>query len=109
MFAAVDFALGPTKEIVIAGDPASPQTARMVRAVHERFLPRAVTVLHAIGPGAAEVEALIPYVKAQEPLQGRPTAYVCENYVCNLPTNDVNRLVELLQMPAGSPDGPGGS
>ena len=102
MFAAVDVALGPTQEIVIAGDPGSPDTAAMLRAVHERFLPRAVAVLHPNGPEQAAVEALIPYVKAQEPLDGQATAYVCEHFVCALPTHDLNRLIELLQASGAS-------
>lgn len=72
------------------------------RAVHERFLPRAVAVLHPEGPEQAAVEALIPYVKAQKPLDGRATAYVCEHFVCALPTHDLNRLIELLQASGAS-------
>ena len=102
MFAAVDVALGPTQEIVIAGDPGSPDTAAMLRAVHERFLPRAVAVLHPQGPERAAVEALIPYVKAQESLGARATAYVCEHFVCTLPTHDLTQLIELLQASGAS-------
>ena len=29
--------------------------------------------------------------------QAQPTAYVCENYACQLPTTDVSKLDELLQ------------
>jgi uncharacterized protein YyaL (SSP411 family) len=30
-------------------------------------------------------------------LEGRATAYVCENYACQLPTADVAALEQLLQ------------
>jgi hypothetical protein len=30
-------------------------------------------------------------------LNDKPTAYVCENYVCDLPTNDPAKLEELLR------------
>ena len=91
-----DFALGPTKEIVIAGDPTAPQTAALTRAVHERFLPRAVTLLHSPGASGAVLEAVAPFVKTQEPLQGQPTAYVCEHFVCRLPVTTVEELNRLL-------------
>jgi uncharacterized protein YyaL (SSP411 family) len=97
MFSAMDFALGPTKEIVIAGDPAAPETVQMVQTIHERFLPRAVAVLHPEGHAGETIEALVPYVKTQEPLRGKPTAYVCEDFICKLPTTDLTTLAELLQ------------
>jgi uncharacterized protein YyaL (SSP411 family) len=102
MLIAWDFALGPTKEIVIAGGPSAPLTAKMVRALHDRFLPRTVTVMHSVGPDQKAIEALVPYVKAQSPLSDTPTVYVCENDICNLPTTDLERLAELLEPPARS-------
>ncbi len=97
-----DFAVGPTKEIVIAGEPSAPLTAKMVRALHDRFLPRTVTVMHSVGPDQKAIEALVPYVKAQGLPSNESTAYVCENYICNLPTTDLERLAELLEPPARS-------
>ena len=97
MYSALDFALGPTQEIVIAGDPADPGTAAMVRAVHERWLPRAVTILHPAGPEGRAIEAIAPFVSAQVPLQGRPTAYVCRDFACDLPVTDPAKLIERLE------------
>jgi uncharacterized protein YyaL (SSP411 family) len=96
MLIAADVALGPTIEVVIAGDPAAPATAQMVGLLHERFLPRAVTVLHPEGAAGDEIEALTPFVKTQEPLDGKPTAYVCERFVCKLPTTSPDELARLL-------------
>ncbi|MFH0793841.1 MAG: hypothetical protein V2A74_07400, partial [bacterium] len=42
---ALDFALGPTQEIVIAGDAASSDTQAMAKLIRTRFLPR-VVLLH---------------------------------------------------------------
>ncbi len=94
---AVDFWLGPSQEIVVAGDPQAADTRAMVRAVHERFLPRAVLALHPANDAAGEIEALIPFIQAQRPLDGKATAYVCEHYVCNFPTTDVAKMVSLLE------------
>ena len=30
-------------------------------------------------------------------IDGKPTAYVCENYTCQLPTNELSKFDELLQ------------
>ena len=94
---ALDVHLGPSQEIVIAGDPADEATRQMLRAIHARFLPRTVLLLHPTHPtDAAAIEALAPFVKAQQPLQGRPTAYVCEDYVCRLPTTDLDQFGTML-------------
>jgi len=91
-----DVALGPTQEVIVAGDSTSPDTTYLLRAIHERFLPRAVLALHSTGADAQAIEALIPYIKAKPPLNGKPTAYVCEQYVCKLPVTRVEQLQTLL-------------
>ncbi|MBI2104381.1 MAG: thioredoxin domain-containing protein [Candidatus Omnitrophica bacterium] len=95
---ALDVWLGPSQEIVIAGDPASADTQQMLRAVYGRFLPRAVLAVQPANDASGAVEALIPFIKEQRPLQGKATAYVCKNYVCNLPTTDVAKLTALLDV-----------
>ncbi|MBI1992621.1 MAG: thioredoxin domain-containing protein, partial [Candidatus Omnitrophica bacterium] len=93
---ALDVWLGPSQEIVIAGDPAAPETREMLTAVRRRFLPRAVRILHPSDETAASIEALIPFIKAQQPLHSAATAYVCQNYVCRLPTTDLSAFISLL-------------
>ena len=96
MLNAADLAIGPTQEVVIAGEHTSPQTVAMVRLLHSRFLPRTVVVLHPPGTSGQAIETLVPYVKAQQPVNGLPTAYVCEHFVCKLPTTDLTRFEQQL-------------
>ena len=96
MFWAVDFALGPTQEIVIAGDPSADDTRQMVKALHARYLPRAIVLLHSSGAAGKAIERLAPYVAQQGPLRGQATAYICENFICQLPITDVATFLERL-------------
>lgn len=93
---ALQFALGPTKEIVIAGKPDSDGLREMALALHSRFLPDSVLVLRPENSEAREIEELVPYVREQRSLDGKATAYVCENFTCMAPTTDLNRLVEAI-------------
>ena len=68
----------------------------MLELVHRTFLPRAVAALHPSGPDAAAIERLIPFLKNQDAINGRATAYVCENYLCKLPVTEPERLKALL-------------
>jgi len=94
MLAALDFLLGPTKEIVIAGPADAAATGALLTTAHRRYLPRAVLALHQ--PDDSAIEALVPFLKTQTMLDGRPAAYVCEHYVCKLPTTDPAKLAALL-------------
>ncbi len=99
LLAAVDFALGPTREIVIAGE-AGDETARaMVRAVSSRFLPRKV-LLWNTPKESRLLETVAPFTKSQTPVSGSAAAYVCENYACRAPVTSVAGLVPLLDAPS---------
>ncbi len=81
MLVALEFALGKPMEIVLAG----PMDNALPAAIRRRFLPNAVVAQ------ASESPVAMPAI------DGKPTAYVCSNFACNLPVTDVNRLDELLE------------
>ena len=91
---ALDFALGPTKEIVIAGEPDSEDTKQILKEIRRRFLPGKVVILHP--EKDKSIEEIIGFVKEQKAIDGKATAYICENYACKAPANDMNRIVKLL-------------
>jgi hypothetical protein len=95
MLMALDFALGPTKEIVVAGPSDAAATHALWAVARRQYLPRSVSAQHT--PNDSAVESLIPFLEKQTMLGGKPTAYVCENYVCKLPTGDPERLAQLLR------------
>ena len=96
MLAAVDFYLGPNQEIVVAGDIEKQDTRQMLRALNQNYMPRAVRIFHSSGPDAAEVERLVAFVKEQGAVDGRATAYICENYSCKAPVTEVEQLKQTL-------------
>lgn len=96
--AALDFAYGEASEIVIAGDPAKPETQRMLRAVQRQYVPNALLILHPPGEEGEEVRRLIPLAADKLPLGGRATAYVCHNFSCQSPTQEIEDLENLSQI-----------
>ena len=96
MLMALDFTLGPTKEIVDRRHGRRRRDARtLLTTVRRQYLPRSVLALHPPNDGA--IEALVPFLKQQTMIDGKPAAYVCENYVCKLPTGDPKKLEQLLR------------
>ncbi len=96
MMVAVDFALGPSYEIVIAGNSDSPGTQEMLAAIRKRFLPNKVVLLRPEDPHADEILSIAPYTRNQTGMEGKTTAYVCQNFVCNQPTTDIKQMLKFL-------------
>ena len=94
---AIDFLRDTPKEIVLAGDPESAGMAALLKTIHGRFIPNKVIALVPAGDDGASLVKLMPMLKDRTPLEGKPTAYVCENYACKLPTNDPVTLAEQLK------------
>jgi len=94
LMCAVDFAVGPSFEIVIAGAPDAPDTGTFLTALRQRFLPNKVVLLRPAGPGADE--DLPDYVKDYGPVDGKAAAYVCRTFECQRPVTDAAQMLELL-------------
>jgi uncharacterized protein len=93
---ALDFRLAQAKQILIAGDPSSRDTRELLHEVNARFLPNKILILADGGSGQQQLARWLPFAAGAHRMQGRATAYVCENYVCKLPTADPRVLAQLL-------------
>lgn len=100
---ALDHYLGPAQEIVLAAPHEVLEVEDMAGEVFRRFIPNKVVVFRNPSAKASQgIEELSHFIKEQIPLQEKPTAYVCENHVCKLPTNDMVKFGELLDSIAGA-------
>ncbi len=91
-----DYDLGPSYELVIAGDSGAPGTKAMLRAAEAAFLPDKVVLLRPTEEPSPGVVGLADYTRYESGINGKPTAYVCLKYDCKLPTNDTGRMLQLL-------------
>ncbi len=96
MLAALGWSRAHPKQIVIAGKPGAADTQTLLREVHRRFLPHHVLILADGGPGQKFFGEHVDFIKSVEPIDGKAAAYVCENFVCQLPTNSPEKLRALL-------------
>ena len=94
--AAFDFSLSKPKQIVIAGQPGAADTRRLLALVHSRFLPVKVLMLVDGGDRQRQLAAWLPTLAPMKRLSGAATLYLCENYVCRLPTADLAVAARLL-------------
>jgi len=104
LLGALDFALGPTREIVIAAEAGDTEGAAMARAIGDRFLPRTVSLWRS-SQNRDLLGRVAPFTQSQPPVGGKATAYLCENYACRAPVTlaaDLARNLDALSPEAGA-------
>ena len=90
--AAHDFYVSTPKEVVIIGPREDSKTAALLQTVNGNFHPNKVLV------GAEnEGEHGLPLLESRGMINGEPTAYVCENYTCQLPVTTPEELSVQLK------------
>ena len=93
---ALDFIIGPSREIVISGDPHLKTTQNMISTIHNSFLPNKVILFHPGCNADKRLSKISPYVKELSNKDQGPTAYICEQYACNTPITDIDDLIKTL-------------
>jgi uncharacterized protein YyaL (SSP411 family) len=92
----LDFAIGPSVEVVLAGHRNSADTGDMMRALDSRFDPSKVVLLREESTAGA-LAAVAPFTASQPMVEGRATAYVCVGHACALPTTDPREMLDIIR------------
>jgi len=95
--AALDFALGPSREVVIAGEREGDDTMALIKTIYEIFIPNKVVVLHPLDKEASRIEKIAKYTKTLKTINGKAAAYVCKDYNCSLPTTEPELMLEIMK------------
>jgi uncharacterized protein YyaL (SSP411 family) len=96
MVVAVANSLGKPRQIVIAGNRNSSETKALLKEFHRHFLPNAVVTLADGNEGQKYLGERNAAIRAMSLVEGKPAAYVCENFTCKTPVTDPKALAELL-------------
>jgi uncharacterized protein YyaL (SSP411 family) len=93
---AVDFGIGPTSEVVIAGERSAEDACAMIGSLRKNFIPRKVVLIKPAGEESKKLTQLAEYASEFSMINGKATAFVCRGFRCSLPTTDASRMLELL-------------
>jgi uncharacterized protein YyaL (SSP411 family) len=96
MLTAVDFAVGPAYEIIVAGSSRQKDTEIMLSTLQRSFIPNKVLLFTPTDKKTPLLDEVAAYTKNYKSIEGKATAYVCRNYVCSLPTTDIDEMLKLL-------------
>jgi len=94
---ALDFARGPSYEVVIVGDPQAEDTKAMLRTLREAFVPNKAVILRPPGTETPDITRLAEFSKDLSSLNNKATAYVCRNFRCELPATEPQQMLRLLE------------
>ena len=98
MLVALDFSLSKPRQIVIAGKQDAPETKALLKEVRRHFLPKTILLLADAAEGQKFLGEENEAIRAMSLVEGKPAAYVCENFTCKSPVTDPNQLGDLLQL-----------
>jgi uncharacterized protein YyaL (SSP411 family) len=87
MLVAYEWASGKPAQVIFAGERLDAEIAAMRSAVQSRFLPNRVM---AMAEDAADI------LRKMAPLDGHATAYLCADFACQLPVNNLAKFESLL-------------
>ena len=87
----LSLAASPMPQLAIAGDTMSPGFQALAAEAHKRFLPRLV-----VGGGLPTDDAFPALLRGRTLLEGLPTAWLCRDFACRLPTPSPEELRSQL-------------
>jgi len=92
----VDFAVGPSYEVVVAGkEIRTDDVQSMLHALRKPFIPNKIVLFRADGD-LSTISQIASYTAGQKSLDGKATAYVCRDFACSLPTRDLGKMIKNL-------------
>ena len=87
--ATLEFYLNPVREIVVLGEKGN----LLEKEIWADYLPNKIVILSE----SAKDSETIPLLREKTLIDGKPTVYVCENFVCQKPTTEVENLKKQMQ------------
>lgn len=79
------------KEVVVVGDHTE-ATQSFLQSISQSYNPNRVILFKK----GERISAIAPWTDSQTMLDGKPTAYVCKDFACNQPTNNIELALKQL-------------
>jgi uncharacterized protein YyaL (SSP411 family) len=99
MLCALELALEAPRHVVLAGDPQAADFQALAAVLSERLgARRAVVALPAAETADRQwLVARLPWLAEMRPIEGKATAYVCEEFACQAPVTSPEELRRQVQ------------
>jgi uncharacterized protein YyaL (SSP411 family) len=105
MLVALDFSLAKPRQVVIAGEKDADDTRALLKETHRHYMPGTILLLADGNKGQEYLGQKLEAIKAMNKVEGKASAYVCENFTCQAPVTDPEALRKLLASKTGESPG----
>jgi hypothetical protein len=91
---ALDFAFGPSYEIVIAGDKADNEN-ELIKTIRNNYFPNK-TIMFNPSQGK-DLTNIAPFASNYKKIEDKTAVYICQDYSCKQPVSDISSLKKMLE------------
>ena len=96
--AALDFYLDVPRQIVLVTPDAQASDDALLAQLRHRFVPNRVLIRTPQGAPLQKMQQLIPLLEDKRAIEGRTTAFVCEEGRCELPTSSPQEFARQIDV-----------
>ena len=93
---AIDFVIGPTYSLVIAGDDGRKDTKELIKLVQNEYIPNKVIIHRKTDEKTPRMDNLSNFIQFFIKIDDNATGYVCINKTCKPATSDPHEIIQLL-------------
>lgn len=86
----------PSYEVVIIGNDNLSQ--KMLNAINRNYIPNMVLVYKENDEKNSKISEIADYTAMMYQINGKSTVYVCRNFTCENPTNDIGKMLNYLNL-----------
>ncbi|MBN1331239.1 MAG: thioredoxin domain-containing protein [Candidatus Heimdallarchaeota archaeon] len=94
----LEYLYGNSFEVVIVGKENSKDFLEMISSLRNHFIPNKVVLFLPINEANPGIFDITDFVKFKSSIDEKATAHVCINKFCKFPTNDITKMLELLNI-----------
>jgi len=95
LMSALDFATGPSTEIVIVGKRDQQDKEDIISCINEHYIPNKVVIFKSVEE--ENTDLFSDGFSDMEMKDGKTTVHICQNYNCDLPLNDKEKIHVQLE------------
>lgn len=92
LLVAMDAAIAEPMQMVVAAARNDPQLPAFLQAIRQKFTPNGIILLADGGEGQGWLEQHVEALRAMRPAASGPVVYLCQNFTCELPIQDLGQL-----------------
>ncbi|RCX16390.1 hypothetical protein DFR58_111139 [Anaerobacterium chartisolvens] len=89
------FTRSAAREVILVAGEQDVGTSKMLEVIQGQFRPFTVSMLHTLD-SSDSLKSVIPFIDNYRVVDGKATAYVCENFSCRTPTTDAGQLMQTM-------------